>query len=66
MKRKAIILCAAVAALCMASCHKTCVCYRYDGGTDEYSADEVDRRGTTCDNMILQAGQQYYAVCNWD
>lgn len=50
----------------LAGCRKTCVCYGYDGGEYRYSADEVDDRDVTCANMIIQAGQQYYSVCNWE
>lgn len=50
----------------LTSCHKTCTCLSYDGGSHTYTADEVDAQGVTCPNMIFQAGVQYYSVCNWD
>jgi hypothetical protein len=48
------------------SCHKNCVCQGYDGGSYTYTSDEVDARGVTCANMVFQAGQQFYAVCDWE
>lgn len=50
----------------LCGCHKTCVCYGYDGGEYTYSASEVEDRDVTCANMIYQAGQQYYSVCSWE
>ena len=50
----------------LTACHKTCICTRYDGAEDKYSADEVDDRGVTCANMVFQAGVQYYSVCDWE
>lgn len=50
----------------LSSCHKNCVCQGYDGSSYTYSADEVDARGVTCTNMVFQAGQQFYAVCDWE
>ncbi len=52
--------------LCLCSCDKTCVCKGYDGGEYPYTEEEVDARGVTCPNMIFQAGQQYYSVCDWE
>ncbi len=52
--------------LILASCHKTCTCTGYDGREVTYSASEVDDRGVTCANMVIQAGEQYYSVCSWD
>ena len=53
-------------ALLLTACHKNCVCQGYDGSSYTYSADEVDARGVTCTNMVFQAGQQFYAVCDWE
>ena len=53
-------------ALLLTACHKNCVCQGYDGGSYTYTADEVDARGVTCANMIFQAGQQFYAICEWE
>ena len=50
----------------MSSCHKNCVCQGYDGSSYTYSEEEVDARNVTCANMIFQAGQQFYAVCDWE
>ncbi len=50
----------------LTACHKNCVCQGYDGSSYTYSADEVDARGVTCTNMVFQAGQQFYAVCDWE
>lgn len=50
----------------LCGCHKNCVCIGYDGGEYSYTADEVDARDVTCANMVYQAGQQYYSVCNWE
>ena len=61
-----IPLIAAAALLLLASCHKNCVCQGYDGGSYTYTSEEVDAQGVTCPNMIFQAGQQFYAVCDWE
>ena len=50
----------------LSSCHKNCVCQGYDGSSYTYSADEVDARGVTSTNLVFQAGQQFYAVCDWE
>ena len=42
--------------LMLASCHKTCTCTGYDGREVTYSASEVNDRGVTCANMVIQAG----------
>ena len=52
--------------LILTACHKNCVCQGYDGGSYTYTAEEVDARGVTCANMIFQAGQQFYAICEWE
>ena len=52
--------------LLLVSCHKNCVCLGYDNTSYTYTADEVDARGVTCTNMVYQAGQQFYAVCDWE
>lgn len=57
---------AAAALLLLVSCHKKCVCLGYDNTSYTYTADEVDARGVTCTNMVYQAGQQFYAVCDWE
>jgi hypothetical protein len=57
---------AAAALLLLVSCHKNCVCLGYDNTSYTYTADEVDARGVTCTNMVYQAGQQFYAVCDWE
>ena len=56
----------AAALLLLVSCHKNCVCLGYDNTSYTYTADEVDARGGTCTNMVYQAGQQFYAVCDWE
>ena len=66
MKKKIFVLIGFTTVILLAGCRKTCVCYGYDGGEYRYSADEVDNRDVTCANMIFQAGQQYYSVCNWE
>jgi len=57
---------ATAALLLLVSCHKNCVCLGYDNTSYTYTADEVDARGVTCTNMVYQAGQQFYAVCDWE
>ena len=57
---------AATLLLLLASCHKNCVCQGYDGSSFTYTSDEVDAHGVTCPYMIYQAGQQFYAVCDWE
>ena len=52
--------------LLLSSCHKNCVCQGYDGSSYTYTSDEVDARNVTCSNMVFQAGQQFYAVCEWE
>ena len=60
------LLSLAAFSLLLTACHKNCVCQGYDGSSYTYSADEVDARGVTCPYMIFQAGQQFYAVCDWE
>ena len=50
----------------LTSCHRDCVCKTYNGGSYTYSEEDVDDQGVTCANMIFQAGQQFYAVCDWE
>ena len=38
----------ALVAVLLASCGKTCRCYRYDGNVDEFSMAEIDADSTTC------------------
>lgn len=52
--------------LFLTSCHKTCTCIGYDGGSHSYTAEEVDERGVTCPDMVFFGGVQYYSVCSWD
>ena len=52
--------------LFLTSCHKTCTCIGYDGGSRTYTAEEVDERGVTCPDMVFFGGVQYYSVCSWD
>ncbi len=63
--RNLLVLSSSLLAL-LTACHKNCVCQGYDGSSYTYSADEVDARGVTCTNMVFQAGQQFYAVCDWE
>lgn len=56
----------AASALLLTACHKNCVCQGYDGSSYTYTAEEVDAHGVTCPNMIYQANQQFYAVCDWE
>ena len=60
------ILLLATLPLLLSSCHKNCVCQGYDGSSYTYTSDEVDARNVTCSNMVFQAGQQFYAVCEWE
>ena len=53
-------------ALPLTACNKNCVCQGYDGGSYTYTSEEVDAQNVTCPNMIFQAGQQFYAVCDWE
>lgn len=48
------------------SCNRDCVCKGYDGGEYIYTEEDLDARGVNCPNMIFQAGQQYYSVCDWE
>lgn len=66
MKRKMFFIFGVLAVVMLAGCRKTCVCKGYDGGEYRYSSSEVDDRDVTCANMIYQAGQQFYAVCEWE
>ena len=64
--RNSKFIIAAAALLLLASCHKNCVCRGYNGGSYTYTSEEVDAQNVTCPNMIYQAGQQFYAVCDWE
>lgn len=48
------------------SCHKNCVCTEYDGTEHSYTESEVEDRGVSCANMVMQSGVQFYSVCDWD
>ena len=50
----------------LASCRKTCVCTGYDGAEHEYSEADLDARGVSCSNMIIQANTRFYAYCRWE
>lgn len=50
----------------LASCHKTCRCYGYDGAEYEYTSDQVDEQmGGNCSTMIYQGDSRYYSICEW-
>ncbi len=65
-KKTACLLPVLVAGLSFSSCHKTCECRKYNGAVVEYTDDVLDSLGTTCDNMVYQANEQYYSVCSWE
>ena len=65
MKRKLLIL-AVLAVVSLASCQKTCVCTGYDGSERTYTEEEVDARGVSCSNMIIQARTRFYSYCRWE
>lgn len=52
--------------LTLSACHRDCVCQGYDGSSHTYTEEEVDAHNVTCANMIYQANEQFYAVCNWE
>jgi hypothetical protein len=52
-----------VAAFLLSSCHKNCVCTRFDGQQTTYSADDFTG---SCENMVYQSGVIYYSVCDWE
>ncbi len=55
---------AAIAALLLfASCGKTCRCYRYDGGVDEFDIDELDSQGKGCADMEQENSGRKYSYC---
>ncbi len=49
-----------------AACNKRCHCYRYDGGHDFFTPEEVDERGGSCQQMIYYANYRPYSICEWD
>ena len=65
---KSVILCIllSIPLFTLTACHRDCVCKGYNGGSHTYSEEEVDAQNVTCANMIYQAGQQFYAVCDWE
>ncbi len=50
----------------LTSCHKTCVCYGYNGGEYSYTQEDLDARGKTCSGMAYLGSRQHYSVCNWE
>ena len=66
MKRKLILAAALLLTLGLASCSKTCVCTGYDGAEHEFSEEDLDARGVSCSNMIIQANTRYYSYCRWE
>ena len=67
MKRRKYLLFAAclLAAMALASCHKTCSCIQYNGVVQEYTSDEVEEHGGSCYDMRIQANRPYYSYCEW-
>ena len=67
MKRKLTIILAAIAVFSLAACNKRCHCYDRNGANVYYTQDEVDAAGTSCANMVTQAGKtNYYYLCEWE
>ncbi|MBR6990838.1 MAG: hypothetical protein IKH97_01295 [Bacteroidales bacterium] len=66
MKRTFIILPLLLTILAQ-SCNKRCQCIAYNGGTVEYSTEELDALGKTCSEMRYYDGltTQRYTVCDW-
>ena len=66
MKTKKLLTAAlAVMSLCLCSCHKECVCTRYDGLQQTFSAEEVDANGGNCAKMRNYPVENHYSVCEW-
>ena len=61
----AVLAAVLLASMLLGSCHKTCVCTSFSGREREYTEDEVDAQGGSCENMIMQAGTRYYSECVW-
>ena len=66
MRKRALLTIAVVASLTLASCHKTCSCYRYDGVIISYTSDEVSERGGSCSDLRYQSNTTLYSYCEWD
>jgi hypothetical protein len=68
MKKISLLLTALFLLLLTQSCNKRCQCYRYDGGIEVYTTDELSTLGKTCSEMIYYNGlaTQRYSVCEWE
>lgn len=65
MKKYKLLLLAALLSLGMAGCHKTCTCYAYNGGVDEFSQDELDSLGYSCTTIAKINYGLTYSLCEW-
>lgn len=62
MKKALFVI--ALMALMLASCGKTCRCYRYDGAVDEYSMEEIDEQGySSCESLEAFNEGVVYSLC---
>lgn len=65
-KRKPLLLAAVLLCLPFTACNKKCVCESYSGAVHEYTEEEVDAQGGSCNNMKIQANTLYYSHCAWE
>ncbi len=66
MKHKSLILlCIALLTSCCAACHKTCTCHAYNGTEVEFSAEELDEIGRSCQEMEYYNYGLVYSYCEW-
>jgi len=66
LKNLKLVLPLAALLLCLASCHKTCVCTGYNGAERTYTSDEVDALGGNCSYLTVQANTRLYSYCRWE
>lgn len=65
--KRLLLLIALLLVFLTQSCNKRCQCIGYDGGTVEYTTDELSAQGKTCSDMLYYEGlaTQRYSVCEW-
>jgi hypothetical protein len=63
VKIKRFLLCISLAVLLLASCGKTCRCYRYDGDVVEFDMAELEANDETCEGKELVNHGLTYSLC---
>lgn len=67
MKKKIILLSTLLAvATLFTSCEKRCHCYRYDGGHDFFTHEQLKNIDMSCVGMERYQMGLIYSLCEWD